>query len=390
MSLLLRRRVITLVVVPALLVLAVYSLNLISYSKYTRGLHIFLVFLVMADLAAGLRGTWQNVVVAAAATIFGLSAIELGCAALETGYTIDARSLFAWRPVIGWGPTEPGVFRSTKVGAAGLIYDVHYTIDDHLLRRTLSAPSGRTVAFFGDSFTFGEGLEDSQTLPQDYADLTGRKFRVLNFGVIGFGPQQFLRALETGLFDSLLTDTKIFVYETAAWHLERTSCRAGFMVRAPRYELRNGQLVFVGSCAQGWNRVYRDIFADGAAFRRFVRPIANAVGPGDAELYLAEFRRCAELVREKYHARLVVIYISGYDNYLAKTGLADAMIKNRLQQFGIEVIEGELSPKDFPRGTLFTFPGDGHPTAIANRARAVLLNNYLSNPVASSTTSAAE
>lgn len=135
---------------------------------------------------------------------------------------------------------------------------------------------------------------------------------------------------------------------------------------------------------KGWRRVWREIFVDGAAFRRFIRPIETAVGPADIELYLAELRRCAELVKQKYGARLVILYLGGNDKYLAKSGFTDAMIEDRLRRSGIDLIDATLSPKDFPPGTLLAIPGDGHPTAIANRARAALLQHFLAVASASS------
>ncbi len=316
----------------------------------------------------------------AAALTFGFAALELGSAAFEANPSVETRGFSVSRPGLGWGPSAPGVYHGKRVGSDGaLIYDAGYTIDDHLLRRTISAAGRPTVAFFGDSMTFGQGLSDSETLPQAYADLAGRNTRVLNFGFPGYGPQQFLRALETDLFTPLLSDAKIFVYETAAWHAERSSCVAGHMVRAARYELRDGEPVFVGACAEGLSRVFREIFVNGAASRRFVRPFAGAAGAADVELYIAELRRSAELVKQKYGARLIVLYLSEGDAYLAKSGFTDAMIKTRLQHSGIELVDATLSPDDFPPGTLLRIPGDGHPTALANRAYTALLQNFLTN-----------
>jgi hypothetical protein len=378
-----RSRLVTFLLVPALLFAAVFAVTMLSYSKYTRGTYVFIAFLLIADFAVVLRGKWRDAATLVGALTLGLAAVELGSAALESNLPAETRGFSTSRPILGWGPSAPGVYHGKRYGSdAALIYDAAYTIDDHLLRRTLSAATGPAVAFFGDSFTFGQGLSDSETLPQAYADLTGRKVRVLNFGFPGYGPQQFLRALETGLFDPLLSDAKIFVYETAAWHAERSACLAGHMTRAARYELRNGEPVFVGACAEGLNRVFREIFINGAAFRRFVQPVANVAGPADVELYLAELRRSAELVKQKFGARLIVLYLSDGDTYLAKSGFTDALIMERLQQSGIDVIDATLSPKDFPPGTLFKIPGDGHPTAIANRAFAALLWKFCANQTA--------
>lgn len=390
MSAQVRRHIVVFVLVPIALFAAAYLVTVIAYSKYTRALYEFLAFLLVADLAVGLRGSWRNAATVVAATIFGLAAIELASAAMEADLPLYPRGFETSAPVLGWGPSAPGVYHSTKMGQGAPIYSVDYTIDAHLLRRTLSGTGGPSIAFFGDSFMFGQGLPDTDTLPQDYADLTGRKVRVLNFGFPGYGPQQFLRALETGMFDPLLTDTKRFVYLTAAWHAGRASCRDDFMARAPRYELRGGEPVFVGACREGLVRFFQDAFMSSASFRRFLRPVTDSVGPRDVEIYLAEFRRCAELVKQKYDGRLIVLYMSGNDAYLAKSGFTDASIKERLLQSGVEVVDATLDPKDFPPGTALSIPGDGHPSAVANRARAKLLKNYLADSAASSTTSSAQ
>jgi hypothetical protein len=386
-----RRNAVIFLLIPLVLCLAAFILTSIAYSKYTRGLYEFLVFLLIVDLAVGLRGGWRNAATVVAATIFGLAAIELTSAAMEKDQPLYPRGFSTSHPVLGWGPSVPGVYHSRRMGPGGaLIYDVDYTIDEHLLRRTTSGAAGPSVAFFGDSMMFGQGLADSETLPQAYADLTGRKTRVLNFGFPGYGPQQLLRSVEAGLFDPLLSDTKIFVILTAGWHVGRASCRDGFMARAPRYELRDGEPVFVGACEEGLNLILEDIFVSSASFRRFARPIADVVTPADVELYLAELRRSAELVKQKYGGRLIVLYLAESDPYLAKSGFTDAMIEARLWQSGVEIVDATLSPKVFPPGTLLTIPGDGHPTAIADRACAALLKDYLAKPVASSTSPAAE
>ncbi len=381
----LRRFLVVFVLVPIVLFAAAYLVTVVAYSKFTRSLYEFLAFLLVADFAVGLRGSWRNAATAVAATIFGLAAIELASAAMEANLPFYPRGFETSSPVLGWGPSTPGVYHSTKMGQRAPIYSVDYTIDAHLMRRTLSGTGGPSVAFFGDSFTFGQGLSDSDTLPQDYADLTGRKTRVLNFGFPGYGPQQMLRALETGMFDPLLTNTKLFVYLTAAWHAGRASCRDDFMARAPRYELRGGEPVFVGACRKGLVRFLQDAFMSSASFRRFLRPVTDSVGPQDVEIYLAEIRRCAELVKQKYGGRLIVLYMSGNDTYLAKSGFTDAKIEKGLRNSGIEVVDATLSAKDFPPGTALSIPGDGHPSAVANRARAVLLRNYLAEAASSST-----
>jgi hypothetical protein len=74
--------------------------------------------------------------------------------------------------------------------------------------------------------TFGQGVPDAETLPQAFADATGYRLNVLNLAFLcgrhrislnvlnlafpGYGPQQFLRALETDMFRDLLTEPHLF------------------------------------------------------------------------------------------------------------------------------------------------------------------------------------
>ena len=126
----------------------------------------------------------------------------------------------------GGGPGSPAciVLASSTEGQAASSTTSGTRSMPHRNRQVISAPMGPTVAFFGDSMTFGQGVPDADTLPQAFADATGYRWRVLNLAFPGYGPQQFLRALETDIFRDLLTEPRLFVFLTAPWHAERSSC----------------------------------------------------------------------------------------------------------------------------------------------------------------------
>ena len=374
-----QRRLITFLLVPAVLVLIAYYVTTIPYFKYTRGIYEFLVFLLLVDLAVAVPAKLRDVVTPIAVIIFGAAVIEIGCEATAGNSDIETRGFSTSDAILGWRPSAPGIYHGEKESSnGGFIYTTDYSIDAHLLRRTVSAPDGRPVAFFGDSMTFGQGLADSETLPQTYADLSGRKVPVYNFAFPGYGPQQFLRALETGMYDPMLSGASVFVYLTAGWHVERAACTPGFMARAPRYVLLEDEPVFIGACAEGLSRIWADVFVASATYHRFVEPLIKPSAT-DVDIYLAELRRAAELVKQRYGARLLVLYMSESDALLKKSGFTDALIKTRLQQSGIEVVDATLHESDFPPGTVLKFPEDGQPTAIANHARAALLRDKINS-----------
>jgi len=274
--------------------------------------------------------------------------------------------------VLGWAPM-PGVDHETKydIKTGKIVADADITVDQRGLRKVVSAQNGPTVAFFGDSMTFGVGVADSETLPQAFADLSGRRLRVLNLAVGSYGPQQFLRALETDLFKDVLERPRLFVYLTSQWHAERTSCLPEFVFLAPRYELVDGQPTFRGRCH---GLVYA-LLARSAIYRAFVQPALLRIGPADIDLYVAVLIRSAELTREKYGAPTVILYLPAPD-YARQTGFSDEKIMQRLRSAGLKVINVWLNQNDFP-GQPLAIPGDGHPTGVANLARAKLLYSAL-------------
>ncbi|MGH6823697.1 MAG: SGNH/GDSL hydrolase family protein, partial [Methylocella sp.] len=249
-----------------------------------------LAFLALADLASLLEGKWRDGLVILASLAFGLSIAEAAATILETkALSVVTHGESVRRPVVGWGPEHPGRFhaekRDPKTGA--VIYVADYTIDANLLRQTISGEKGTAIVFFGDSFTFGDGVNDAETLPQAFADLLDRKVRVLNLGFTGYGPQQFLRELETGLFDPLIgSRPRLFIFMTAAWHAERTACKASWTPHAPRYALENGQIVFKGPCNVGPSMWLREWLESTASYGFFIEPYLQKITHEDVELYI--------------------------------------------------------------------------------------------------------
>ena len=58
-----------------------------------------------------------------------------------------------------------------------------------------------TYLFIGDSFIFGQGLRDDETMPSQFTKLNAPAARSVNLGVPGYGPNHLVRAFEAGLLD---------------------------------------------------------------------------------------------------------------------------------------------------------------------------------------------
>ena len=144
-----------------------------------------------------------------------------------------------------WKRRVSSIKRSDKDG--GLIYNVTYQINALGFRDAIHNGGASPVFFFGDSFTFGEGVDDDDTLPAQFSRIAGRT--VFNFGVHGYGPHQFLRMLEVDRPEKLGVADKpaLVVYTLLADHVDRAAGRASWDREGPLYELSPAGLVYRGS-----------------------------------------------------------------------------------------------------------------------------------------------
>ncbi len=340
-----------------------------------------LASLALAGIAARLRGKLRDGVVVLASLALCLSIVEATATVLETRELLVVTNGFSVRqPVVGWGPEHPGRFHAEKTDPkSGVpIYRVDYKIDSNLLRETHSAETGPTIVFFGDSFTFGEGLNDADTLPQAFADLLGRKLRVLNLGFSGYGPPQFLAELQTGSFDGVIgAQPRLFIFMTMAEHAERTACKPFWVRWGPRYALDNGQVALKGACYEGLSLRVREWLENMASYRLFIEPYLQKGAHDDVELYVRILLAAVSLAKEKYGVATLIPYLP-VEGYLNGTGFSDDEIIQRLRDGGSMVVDVSLARAE-AAGAKLRIAGEGHPTPLANRLRASIIKDYIEN-----------
>ena len=362
-------------IVAAGLLAATLAIGIGIGGPHARLAQFVLMFAWSLYLTCILPGTGRSVALTICSLTFGLVVLEGVAVVVETTppRTIADGSLYTDRPDLGWGPSRPGAFPVQRIAGDGhVIYDATYTIDNALLRHTGSAIAGHSTIFLGDSFTFGDGVDDADTMPQAYADLGDRASPVLNLGYSGYGPSQALRTLQTGLFDKQFGTPDMFVLTTAAWHVERTGCLADFSLRGPRYVWDGRALSYAGACAPRASNVLRAYLANTAFYRVFLATrLAPRPSGADFETYVRVIADIARLARERYGASLVVAYLRD-PYYLIGKPLTDDEIVQRLDALGVEVIDATL-----PARADLVIAGDGHPTPAANRMRAKMLIDAL-------------
>jgi hypothetical protein len=166
----------------------------------------------------------------------------------EGSYT---RNYFLAHELLGYAPARNYQATVTKYVGEELIYDTVYTIDAQGLRLAPphdAALAKRSVLFFGGSITFGEGVDDTRTMPYQVGLKTQGRFAIYNFGFHGYGPHQMLAALQAGLIEELVELTpSLVIYQAIPAHAARSAGRASWDRHGPRYLLdERGNLYLAG------------------------------------------------------------------------------------------------------------------------------------------------
>ncbi len=282
---------------------------------------------------------------------------------------------------------KPGVFTAKKIASNGdVLYDTVFTIGPDGFRVTpkYGDKQDHRINFLGDSFTFGEGVADNQTMAYYVGDLVNAQkmatkplapLQVKNYGIHGWGIHQSLAILQSDL------DTKAnlnFVL-TAPWHASRVACADFFSLGSPKYELeKDGLVKRDGYCRSfGWvehsPKALRGLITSSKVFN-LIQDSLLVINDQDKQLalYLGVLKTIAA-ESKKRGEELVVGYIKADDQWFVGI-YNNAKVMAAIKDMGIKVIDMTLADKnELLEGKYYIHELDKHPTGEANLARAKLL-----------------
>lgn len=271
---------------------------------------------------------------------------------------------------LGWVLNPGARITATRKWSDSTLFRVTYTITDAGVRRTRGNPLGDTWVFMGCSFTFGEGVEDDETLPARFSEQLGWKANVVNLAVSGYGPHHMLRLLETGRLGGVRPPVKHVIYLAIPSHVTRAIGRATWDLGGPSYRIDGDSLRFAGP------------FHDSAGIRalrilrrsdlgRLLDPRYRARRPSDAEidLYARIVEKAAALAEKKLGAPFSILFWDDDGDNTAKR------IFDRLVSTGLPVIRATsfLTRRELDS---LRIPHDNHPTPELYRRLAVGLTAY--------------
>lgn len=306
--------------------------------------------------------------------------------------TLEPRDWSVADADLGYRPRPGTKIQATATWGSETIYKVTYTITPEGFRATPAAPPGAdTYLFLGDSFMYGHGLADDQTLPAQFARLEDFKVKTALFAAPGYAPNQLVRAFETGRFDAFKTQkVKAVVTWIIPPHLGRVTGEGSWLASSPRYELDNTTPRFTGSF-ESWR--WRHPVEGLAYLARERLPFLATIGlrqreAQQAALFTALVRRLQALARERLGAPLIVICSWPDETTLPRFDGLGPEAQARLVAILVDLRDGGIpvvavNPLTLHRDpATIAIPHDGHPTAFTDGLIAEALQRRLTSILA--------
>jgi hypothetical protein len=309
--------------------------------------------------------------------------------------------IFAPHGQLGWAPRPGTVANQRRFFQGELLYDATYTIGPNGLRVSSPPAAGDSssqecILFFGDSFMFGQGLEDHQTLPFRVHEKSMQRYRTYNFGVNGYGAHQMLSALQHGLVHDVVQCKRSQVshvfYEGITEHIRRSAGRVWWQKRGPKYILdQDGEVRFDGRVEDDDNfeedrsligrlgtQIAKSMTYEAIVQGRYVRKYSRDT----IDLYLGIIDEARSVARTEFPSAEFHVLLWDEDN------LDNRTIREGLRDRGITVhLMSDILPKYEPDDLNLSYrihERDPHPNALANELIAQYLVSQVLPPPGSS------
>jgi hypothetical protein len=287
---------------------------------------LFFLFLVKWSILNLYRVIWFNIAV----VLFLITVFELVFAIIEYKESKKPNPIKLERvyeveknEILGVTLKKNTTRLARKFYNGKLLYNAIITVDNNGLRicPTCQGKCDSSVLFFGDSFTFGEGVNDTETMPYLVGLALSKKYRVYNFGVHGYGPHQMLSAIEHGMVSSIVgKNVKYAIYQCIyPEHVRRMTNPRLWDEHGPEYKLGNdNQALYSGHFDDHIGTI--DNLLQKSAIYRKIMAFNPPLFRKDKKLFIAVLTKSAHLLAEKFPgAELHIIlwdWTEGKDNWV--------------------------------------------------------------------------
>ncbi len=297
--------------------------------------------------------------------------------------TTYSQNFFTPHPDLGYAPRKDITVEVKKTLGTHFVYQVSYTIDPNGLRTTPKEKpikGDHCILFFGGSFTFGEGVEDFESLPHRVGQLS--RCQTYNFGLHGYGPHHMLAAIEKGLVAKTIDcRPQLVFYQAVLDHVSRVAGLSSWGQDSPRYQLdSDGAVVHSGSFSDvsGPADRFRAALRQTHIYRNFFRNRVQA-DRDDVDLMVAVVAASEQQLKAMYPG--VAFHIILWDNTSPKKVKQQIFdwLYSGLQQAGFQVHLASQMLPGYPQkhADYELSPEDNHPTARAYQKMAAYIDQYI-------------
>ncbi len=365
------------------LVFSILTVSLLKISFDERSISLlFLAGGVFAACMALLLRRYRALFVVLASTCVALAATEAATRWIFRPATALVTPVNTVSPVLNHRHTDIGLQTRPNVYAANLtdpsgraIYDVIYTIGADGFRvtpRPVDDPLTR-INLFGGSFTFGQGVEDEETVAAVLAEALSAT-EVRNFGQPGYGVHQAVAILESGRD----TAGEINILLTSGNHVRRSDCSSRMAVSTPRYvRLPDGKVMRDGFCSNRVKTLLDQVLSRWLFYQWILASVTTAWElDADAwSLYAALVNRFIAISQERGQVAIV----AQLPDYGAETRFAWKRFASTLLKDGHLVVDISLADAQGVLADKYVLDRrfDLHPSAEANRVRGLILAEYV-------------
>ena len=278
---------------------------------------------------------------------------------------------FVYDAQLGYRPPSDSHDTARYSMAGHDIYDVAYRTDHNGVRKTpCNLNSHLSYVFLGCGMTFGEGLEDYETLPATFSGALDYRYHVVNLGVNGYGPHHALRAVESGHVEKVThSDIACVYYETQPSHMVRSFTHPDWDLVGPAYHLTRGgkDVEYSGPIHSLKNAQTIEWMRDHIKSFSVAREATKRYWQKDHTamlwLYLQIIKKSKKIAEQELQAEYkVILWDEPY--YIGEEDMTDSIIHfmNR-ESINYYLVSDILGTKDFKE---FQIPYDGHPNFLAN------------------------
>jgi hypothetical protein len=210
-----------------------------------------------------------------------------------------------------------------------------------------------------------------------FEELSRGRYKVYNFGFHGYGPNQMLRIIETGLLEKIVVDQQpmVVIYEALIQHIERVSGKMIWDAKVPRYKLSpSGMAEYAGTFTDDPS-LEENLKHTKELSNQKSQLLAELTGTNrtqeDIKLFVQIVLQVKNLLEKRHKARFYVVVWPFGDK-------DDGKVIDDLKKGGIDVITVDQIFKEYKDPMeKYMIEVDNHPTKLANERLARYLLDYI-------------